>query len=487
MRKLITLLFATSCAISIDAVGQVRLPVGTPVDDLYPREAIGDRSPEGRYSMSRWAEDWRIMADPGERDDTIDRLKFLPIAADGAVYLTLSGEARARINYTQNPQLLGRPHQRQDILRLVGGADLHLGPHMRLYGEVARGDLGGLRLGDPAANLRNRAVVQQAFAEFGTRAGTVEIDARVGRQEFEDGPNLLVASRDNNTIRFVLDGVRLWARGQRVRLTAFDLRYVSLGQGGFGDDPTDRGTRFSGVTAGIALPTDWFGDSALYVDPFLWRVRENDRDWSGFEARERRIYAGTRIWGQAGRVTIDWTLNHQGGSHGPRPIRAWQALMEQTIALSDAEDASELGFHFDYASGGGGASPGEPLRATSTPFGNNIYYSYGLFLTPSNLMAFGPIARLRPARGVTLTLEHQWAWRPDEWDSVYRANTTHYVGTADVRGRRIARVPRAELEWAITPRLSFLGRLEYLHAQTVLRRAGYTDSVFAAGWLSFRF
>ncbi|MEH3099130.1 alginate export family protein [Sphingomonas adhaesiva] len=448
---------------------------------------MGDRWPTGRYSMSRWAEDWRIMADPEERRDPVDRLKFLPIAADGAVYVTLSGEVRVRVNYTDNPQLRDGSHQRQDILRLVGGADLHIGDNLRLFGEVAHGGLGGLRLGDPPASLRNRAVLQQGFAEYGTRAGVVELGARVGRQEFEDGANLLVASRDNNTIRFALDGVRLWARTSRLRLTAFDLRYVALGRGGFGDDRTDRGTRFSGITAGVVLPTDLFGGSALYVDPFLWRVREDDRDWSGTPARESRIYAGARIWGEAGRVSVEWTLNHQRGRHGARPIRAWQALMEQTVALSNADDAPEIGFHLDYASGGGGASPDEPLRATSTPFGNNIYYSYGLFLTPSNLVAFAPIVRVQPARGITLTLEHQWAWRPNDRDSIYRANTTHYVGTARVRGHRIARLPRAQLQWTINPRLSFLGRLEYLDAQEALTRAGYTDSAFAAGWVSYRF
>lgn len=466
---------------------QVRQPLGDEDDDVYPRTAMGDRAPGGRYSMSRWAEDWRRMADPDRRQTPLDRLKYLPLDDDGDVYLTLSGEARARVNYTDNPQLREGPHQRQDILRLVAGADLHIGPNMRLYGEIARGDLGGVRLGTPGANLRNRAVLQQGFAEFGAGAGTVELGLRLGRQEFEDGPNLLIASRDNNTIRFTLDGVRAWARTAGVRATLFDLRYVNLGREGLGDDPSDRGTRFSGITGGLVVPTGWFGGSELFVDPFAWRVREDRRDWSGFEARETRFYTGARLWGEVGRVNLDWTVNRQRGRHGGRPIRAWQALLEQTVALADGSDATEIGFHVDYASGGGGALPGATLRAASTPFGNNIYYSYGLFLTPSNLIALGPIVRVQPVTGVTVTLEHQWAWRADETDAVYRANTTHYVGTADVRGRRIATLPRAQIEWAITPRLSFVGRLEHLRAQTVLRRAGYTDSAFAAGWISFRF
>jgi len=41
--------------------------------------------------------------------------------------------------------------------------------------------------------------------------------------------------------------------------------------------------------------------------------------------------------------------------------------------------------------------------------------------------------------------------------------------------------------WTITPRLSLTTRLEYLQAQAALTRAGYEDSGFAVGFLSYRF
>ena len=71
----------------------------------YPSNAIGEGASPGGYNLSRWAEDWRVMRDPAERDDLFDRLKFLPLSAGKEVYLTLSGEARLRINHTTNPNL----------------------------------------------------------------------------------------------------------------------------------------------------------------------------------------------------------------------------------------------------------------------------------------------------------------------------------------------------------------------------------------------
>jgi len=371
-----------------------------PASAFYPSEATGDRSPSNRYSLSRWAEDWRDMADPANRDDPIDRFKFLPLRDDGLIYLTLSGEARLRVDVTGNPVLRDRPHQRRDILRLVGGADLHLGRKLRVYAELAHGGIDGRNIGTPSGTLRNDLVLQQGFVEFGDRIGDVALGARIGRQEFEDGPNLLVTSRDNRTIRFTLDGVRLWVRTPSVRATLFDLHDVSLGPGGLGDDPSDESVRFSGVTGGFVLSKDLFGGSSLYLDPFAWRERHDDRQWGEVRGRERRTYIGAQLWGEAGPVEIDWTVNHQSGQFDNRPIDGWQAFLAQSIALDESDTAPRLGIRVDYASGGGGTSGEGPLNAARTPFGNNIHFSYGTFLTATNIVALAPSITFRPAQHI---------------------------------------------------------------------------------------
>lgn len=215
--------------------GETRNPA-TPTITSYPSAAVGDGPTANGYNLSRWVEDWRGMRDPAKRDDPLDRLKFLPLDDDGDVYLTLSGEARLRVNMTSNPGLRETPHQRQDITRLVGGADLHVGPHFRFFGEVAHAGLAGRGLGTPAATLRNDLVFQQYFAEANADVSGVAIGARYGRQEFTDGANLLVSQRDNNTIRFTLNGVRAWARSSSVRGDVFDYRFTRLGTGGTQDD-----------------------------------------------------------------------------------------------------------------------------------------------------------------------------------------------------------------------------------------------------------
>ncbi|RZM31800.1 MAG: hypothetical protein EOP67_31105, partial [Sphingomonas sp.] len=77
----------------------------TEIATSYPAAGGGEGANTNGYNLSRWAEDWRGMADPAKRNDPLDRLKFLPLDSNGDVYLTLSGELRLRMNHTTNPNL----------------------------------------------------------------------------------------------------------------------------------------------------------------------------------------------------------------------------------------------------------------------------------------------------------------------------------------------------------------------------------------------
>lgn len=485
-----SLLFAllASTAISAQTAPQesANPTAASPAAESYPSAAAGDGVTTGGYNQSRWAEDWTRFRDPAKIDDPVDRLKYIPLSADGDVYLTLSGELRLRVNQTTNPNLRESEAQRQDINRVFLGADLHLGEHVRFYGELAHGGLSGLNLGARASNLSNDLAVQQAFVDVTGEVGGVDLGLRYGRQTFADGPNLLVGVRDNNTLFFTFNGVRAWAQGKNVRADIFDFKPTEYGNGGLGDDRAEDARRFSGITTGFVLPETLFGGSKLYLDPFVWRLRDNDASWGGVNARELRKFYGLHFWGDAGPVNIDWTINKQGGQFGDRDIDAWLILLAQTYRLGKGRSAPRIGFHFDYASGGG-AYDGGKLRTALAPFGNNIYYSYQLFATTTNLIAFSPNVSFEAVPKVRTTLEYQFSWRNSVNDAVYRANGTAFAGTQDVAGRKIAETARAQIVWTISPRVSVTGRYEHLMAGPALTNAGYRNSDFFAGWLNIRF
>jgi hypothetical protein len=185
-------------------------------------------------------------------------------------------------------------------------------------------------------------------------------------------------------------------------------------------------------------------------------------------------------------VNLDWSVNRQWGYYMTQDISAWQAFIAQTYRLGKSKTAPRVGVHFDYASGGGGYGNGK-LRNAYSPFGNNIYYSYQLYLTPSNLRAVTPNVSFSPVKDVRVLAEYEFAWRDNVHDAVYRANGQPFAGTQNGTARKIAELARLQAVWTITPRLSFTGRYEHLKAGAALTDAGYKSSDFLAGWLSFRF
>ncbi len=458
----------------------------SPVSESYPADAVGDGVTAGGYNQSRWVEDWTRYRDPKKRDDLIDRLKFIPIGGRDDVYLTLSGELRFRVNETTNPNLREAQAQRQDITRIVGGADLHLGQHIRLFGELAHGGLAGENLGTIGAQFRNDLVVQQSFVDVTGTVAHADLGVRYGRQTFADGPNLMVVPRDNNTIFTVYNGTRAWARAKQVRVDLFDFYTTRLGVGGTGDDISDKGRRFSGISGGIVLPKTLFGGSKLYFDPFFWRLRNDAAVWGRTTTREERFFYGLHALGDAGPVNIDWTVNYQGGNYNGRPISALLLLFAQNYRLGKDRSAPRIGFHADYASGGGGFTGGT-LRNALAPFGNNIYYSYQLYATPTNLIAVAPTFTFNPLKKVRLSAEYQLSWRDTVRDAVYRANGTAFAGTQNFGARKIADTARVQAVWTISPRVSVTGRYEHLMAGPALTDAGYRSSDFLAGWVSLRF
>ncbi len=455
-----------------------------PAAQEYPSEAGGDGASAGGYNQSRWAEDWTKFRDPKKRDDVLDRLKYIPIAGDD-VYLTLSGEFRMRVNQTTNPNLRDREAQRQDINRIVAGADLHLGDHVRLFGELAHGGLSGRNLGVKAGQLQNDLVVQQSFVDLTGTVGGVDLGIRYGRQTFADGPNLMVVPRDNNTIFFVYNGVRAWAKGNTLRGDVFDFKTTRLATGGTGDDIVDDGRRFSGVSGGVVLPTTLFGGSKLYLDPFFWRLRNSAAVWGTATALETRKFYGLHLYGDIGPANLDWTVNHQGGEFNGRPIEAWLILLQQTYKLGKSKTAPRIGLHFDYASGGGAYGTGT-LRNSLAPFGNNIYYSYQLYATPTNLIALAPSLTVNATPKLRVTGEYQVSWRDSLNDAVYRANGQAFAGTQLGDARKVADTIRFQATYPISPRVNLTARYEHLIARGALSDAGYRNSDFLAGWISFR-
>lgn len=456
----------------------------SPATFTYPSQADGFGIKLGGYNTSRWAEDWRGMRNPKKRDDPLDRLKYLPIDADGVAYVTLSGEIRLRENYLSHPGLAVGPHRQEQLLRIFAGADAHVGP-LRVYGELAHGGLAGYNIGTPAGKSRNDLFVQQYFAELsGTIAPGLAAGVRYGRQEFTDGAPGLISVKDDNSLHTELNGARAWVSFAQFRADVFDFKQTTLGIGGGGDDRIDDGTRFSGVTFGAVLANA--PKRKIFFDPFFWRERNDALKWGKTTGLEVRHYYGARLWGSIDRLTFDWLVNHQGGDFAGRPIDAWFLQAAQTYSLSNKGLKPKPGIHFDFGSGGGAYGTGT-IRNTRVVTAGSIAYSYQLVLNLTNLFQVSPNLTISPSKSIDLTAELQHSLRVNENDAVYRGAGTAYVGTQLVKGAHVGDAARLQATWKVSPRVSVVGRYEYFEPGAVLKAVGSKGSHFLAGWISVRF
>lgn len=467
--------------------GVVPAPGAAPVIG-YPEAASGYGAKVGpRFYLARWAEDWSYLRDPSKRTGAFDALKFIPLDQDGDIYLTLSDEQRLRHDTISNPGLRAGRATNAILLRNVVGADLHLGKNIRVFGQLASGVQEGGYFGAVTPVQRNDLIVQQLFAEVKGEIGLgITAGVRVGRQDFQDGPIQLVSIQENPNIHITFDGVRAYATGRHARLGVFDLRYTRLGVDAF-DDPTDHSRRFSGATAGFMVPTKLLGTSKLYFDPFFYYLRNRNQRWGSTVAREERRFWGARLWGDVGPINLDVSANHQSGTYDGRDVSAYQVFAAQTFALGKpTPSATRIGWRADYGSGGGAYGTGT-LRNASQLFGTAPYFSYGIFVGPTNYLDVAPTVSFTPVKDVRVLTELAFVWRNNARDAVYSGVGNAYAGTQDIRGRSVAQLARLNAVWSATPNLSFTLRTEYLRAGKVLTRAGYVDPLFNGVWATLRF
>jgi len=186
-------------------------------------------------------------------------------------------------------------------------------------------------------------------------------------------------------------------------------------------------------------------------------------------------------------MNLDVSVNRQTGSYDNRAISAYQAFAAQTFALGAVTPtAPRLGWRADFGSGGGAFGTGK-LRNANVLFGTAPYFSYGTFLGPSNFLDIAPTFSFTPVKSVRALAEVAFVWRNDERDAVYSGVGGAYLGTQNVSGHSVAQLARMMTTWTATTHLSFTIRAEYLRADRVLTRAGYSDALFTGVWTTIRF
>ena len=373
--------------------------------------AGASRSPD--FKLIRYDEDYSYLAKVGQPLKGWERLKYVPLDANGYAWVSFGGELRERWEYQRNPEF-GAEQGRSSVWLQRGtlSADLHLGP-LRLYGQVLHAVEGG-RPGGPSPVDENRLDLQNAFVEIAPGpVGSVTPTARLGRQEMRFGSGRLVDPREGPNVRRTFDGGRLILEYGSWTLSGLYVRPREDRFGVFDDRTNDDQALWGAYAVGKDA---FFPGSALdiYV---LGYENERARFVQG-RSGERRTSIGAQLSGKAGGWDYNWEAVGQFGRFGGADIHAWTLATETGYSFADLALKPRLALSANIASGD--KDPADERLQTFNPlFPRGNYFSEDATLGPRNFFNLHPFLTLHLSDSLSLTTDVNFFWRLEKGDGVY--------------------------------------------------------------------
>jgi hypothetical protein len=457
----------------------VMLPAMVPADEMT---STGETpSPPPAYNMLRFDENYSCLANPANRTDWFDPVKYIPLRTnDPSWYLTFGGELRERFegNYDPNFGIHSKEADSYLLQRITLLADLHLGERVRVYAE----GISGLQEGDsqPAPPVQQDPIdLQFAFLDVVPYLTEDEsLTLRAGRFGMSFGTGRLVATRAAPNIPFRFNGFEAIYVRPLWEATAFLTRPVEDSGGISGSDP---GTAFWGLYL-----THWFGaPHTLGLDLYYFGIHREHGAYASGTGDEHRHSLGVREFGEWNGW--DWNAEQvlQIGTFGNESILAWTAALDSGYTW-DAMWSPRLGLKSGIASGEHNPNNGR-LETFDALYFKSGYFNDASLIRPQNVIGVHPNLTLKPSRTVTVDGGANWFWRYSQNDAVYAVpgfiavpplkTASSYVGTAlDVN-----------LTWQIQRHLSFQASYVHFFTGSYIHEAGGHDVDYVSATIDFLF
>ncbi len=483
------------------------------------------------YNLLRYEEDYSYLRNSGKRTDWLDPLKFIPLDADGRIYLTLGGEMRQRFeHYSGSGVSNGSVDGRADsyyLARYLLHADLHLGEDLRVFFQL-KGNTEEGRRGGPRPSIdRDDFDVHQAFFDWRLPVrGDTTLLVRLGRQELAYGDDRLIDVREGPNVRQSFDAARLSLQDPGYKVDALFARAVATNKGVFDDGYDLQQAEVWGLYATISLPflrrlhsADAPAIDLYYLGydrqngPFDQTARRGSPPATGHETRHS---LGGRLHGTVfplggGPLTGEFHYDVEGlyqfGRFGDAGISAYEASFDLGYYFQRLPFGPNLSLRLDVASGDADARD-RRLQTFNPLFPKGIYFSEPSFLGPSNLIALHPVVDWHPRKNLGLMTTVIAYWRQDTGDVIYNFNGTPAlpgspVATRPMRGnvpggsRYVGAEADAWLEWGINRHLTFDLSYSHFFAGTYARDSAALNNTpggrnhqsfdYVAAWLTFTF
>jgi len=452
------------------------------LSEYVPQSAPDPNPPP--YTLLRYNERYDYLADPRNRGDWFDPLKYIPLSAsDQQSYLSLGGELRERYENLHHAGFGAGPGQSNQsylLQRIALSADLHIDQRLRLFAQGLSGLQFGQQRQAPPVN-QNPLDLQQGFADyvFGNPSPQgPRLTSRFGRFEMTYGSGRLVATRAAPNVPFKFDGFQLIGGAGDMRLYAFAVHPVLERK--YRLDTENGGQAFWGAYGttplGAGLPAN--------LDLYYLGARYASARYASGSGTELRHTVGTRWFGKAGNWDYDWEPVVQFGRFGSREIFAWTVATDSGYTFRAAPWRPRLGFKADIASGDNRA-PGGRFGAFNPLYFKSGYFNDASLIRPTNIADLHPSLQLVPGKSLTATLAADWLWRYSVKDGVYGPSGNLELRPTRGGSRTIGNTVEAALEWKATRHLACTASYVHLFASDAVAAAGGHDVDYFGTWASF--
>jgi Alginate export len=443
-------------------------------------------APARVYHLLREDDDWSFLADPANRQDFWDPIKFIRLRSDrNDWFLSIGGEARevweqiGNDNWGQQPFMNAYLNERYMLY-----FDIHYGKHIRSFVELKSG-LNSFRSGGPRPIDEKKLDFQAAFLEVGTGDESKWIKVRAGRQEMEYGSGRLIDVREGPNVRLSFDGFKVKAGIGGWEIDGFAMR-PDLDKPGFFDNAPNHAVGFWGVY-GVGPLT-----KTITLDVYYLGL---DRQTAAFDrgvGHELRHTLGGRLSRPVAETNPGWDFDYEAlwqfGSFSSANIRAWTVASETGYRLPEVPLKPRFSAKADISSGD---DPRTNTLGTFNPLFPKGNY-FGVLATagpgPINFIDVHPRAEATLPHDVTVSVDWIFQWRESLRDGVYSVPGFVIIPAGKSDARFVGNRPGTEVRWQANRHLWFQGDYGIFYAGKFVKESQSAGNLnYWALWAGYKF
>jgi hypothetical protein len=405
------------------------------------------------YHLLREDDDWSFLADPAERQEFWDPIKYIRLRSDRNDWsLSIGGEARevweqiGNDNWGQQPFMNAYLNERYMLY-----FDVHYGKHVRSFVELKSG-LNSYRAGGPRPIDEKKMDFQAAFLEVGTGSERKWIKFRAGRHEMEYGSGRLIDVREGPNVRLSFDGFKVKAGVASWQIDGFAVR-PDVDKPGFFDNAPNHSVGFWGVYGVRPLKKN------IFLDTYYLGLDRKTATFNRGTGQEVRHTIGGRLSRPIAEKKASWDFDYEAlwqfGTFGSANIRAWTVASETGYRLPNVRLKPRFSAKADVSSGD---DPRTNTLGTFNPLFPKGNY-FGVLATagpgPINFIDVHPRAEATLPHGVTASVDWIFQWRESLRDGVYSVPGFLIIPAGKSDARYVGQRPGTEVRWQANGHLWF--------------------------------